>query len=442
MSVARGFGLNGKSIYMNVCKPCIVEANFVVDPSNGNGLGIRSLKSNGYIQDVFMNVNNIAGGGVYMGAARSYAILAASAVTSTGSSVLTGNLGIFPGTSITGFPPATFSGVENVANVAASAAKADAQAAYTALQAKTPTGIDSALDGQTLAAGVYKATSGTAGAFTLDAAGGALVLSGSATDIYVFQTTSTLITGTTGAGVITLGDVLPQNIYWVVGSSATLNSATASPFYGNVIAHDSITSTTTATGADTIKGSLIALNGAVTLSDATAITAQALAPAFVAAGNPNPAPGYAMIRMKNNFNKYLGGFTGFVSPLSGSTVTSVVAGQAYVIVSLGTATLAQWQAVGLPVGFVPAVGQSFIAIASQSIGGSGAVQAPAISGVNSVEVIGNPNLLLNNSNLASNAGAILLVQFLGNGVLAPPVANSVCGMSFWFDGSSVTVDGL
>src|ERR1019366_6438395 len=102
MSVARGFGLNGKSIYMNVCKPCIVGANWVVDSTNGNGLGLRSLKSNGYIENVFMNIANGPAGTPAMGAARSYAILAASAITNTGSSVLTGNLGEYPGTAVSG----------------------------------------------------------------------------------------------------------------------------------------------------------------------------------------------------------------------------------------------------------------------------------------------------------------------------------------------------
>jgi hypothetical protein len=62
--------------------------------------------------------------------------------------------------------------------------------------------------------------------------------------------------------------------------------------------------------------------------------------------NPNPANGVIMVQFKNNFNKYLGGTMGFVSPVSGSPLTATVAGTAYVIVSLGTATLAQWQAVG------------------------------------------------------------------------------------------------
>ena len=236
MSVARGFGLNGKSLYANVCKPELVWCNFVVDPANGNGLGIRSLKANGYIENVFMH------------------------------------------------------------------------------------------------------------------------------------------------------------------TSATPGSN----------------------------------NGQL---------------------NPNPAIGLAQIQFKNCFNYYLGGDVGFVSPLSGTPLTSVVKGNAYVIVSLGTTTLAQWQAVGLTPGVQPttsngiapatvSVGMAFIATATQAIGGTGAVEAASGSGIDHVEIVGDPNQTISNSNVASNSGAIVIVQFFAGGVVTAPTAQSVVGMSFWFDGSSVTVDGL
>ena len=58
---ARGFGLNGKSSYQNVAKPMTVYCNFIVDAANGNGLGTRSLKSNGYIDAVFMHTSSTPG---------------------------------------------------------------------------------------------------------------------------------------------------------------------------------------------------------------------------------------------------------------------------------------------------------------------------------------------------------------------------------------------
>lgn len=62
MSFARGYGLNGKSVFMNVAKPMECFLNFVVDSTNGNGLGIRSLKSNGYVEKVFMYSTHAASG--------------------------------------------------------------------------------------------------------------------------------------------------------------------------------------------------------------------------------------------------------------------------------------------------------------------------------------------------------------------------------------------
>jgi hypothetical protein len=436
MSVQRGFGLNGAKYFTNVVTPQEIHLNFIVDSLNGNGLGLRSLKSNGYVEAVYMNVQTGAAGTPTLGTARSYAVLGASAVTSSDGSagtILTGNLGIFPGTAITGFPPATVSGQINATNTAAANAQASAQATYTALQARTPTTIATELGGQTLAGGTYKAASGT---FTLGgSSASALVLSGSATDVYVFQTTTTLITGGTNTPLITLGNVLPSNIYWVVGSSATLNSSNGGTFSGNVIAQTSIT----VTDAGTVNGSLIALVGAVTLTAATVVNVQALAGGFVAAGNPNPAPGYVVVKFKNNFNNYLGGYSGFVSPLTGTVLTSTVKGQPYVIVSLGTTTATQWTAAGMPAGFTPAVGSAFIALATGAIGGTGAVEQAATSGISSMEVVGDPNQEISNSALAQNGGAMIILQMLTSGVLTTPKDGSVAGMLFSFDRSSVQI---
>lgn len=247
MSVARGFGLNGKSIYWNVCKPMVVSCNFTVDHTNGNGLGIRSLKSNGYIRNVFMNTSQTPG------------------------------------------------------------------------------------------------------------------------------------------------------------------------------KNDNYT-------------------------------------------NPNPLAGFALIQFKQNFNYYLGGFNGFVSPVTGSIKidngATLTVGQAYVISTLGNATAAQWALVGVPPGITPSVGVSFIAIATG--GGSGntstsRVSTPSVSAVQSAEVVGDPNASISSSNIASNGGAWVMVQFLAptiasvgttpavtNAFFSPmiptaPADNSVVGMTFIFDGSSVSI---
>jgi len=207
------------------------------------------------------------------GGASGFAILAASAVTNTGSSVLTGDLGISPGTSITGFPPGTYSGTEHIADSTAASAQTAAQASFTAKQTLGLAGttIAAALDGQTLTPGNYQFTGGAA---TLAGSGaGNLTFNGAGT--YILYTASTLTTGAGGVPTMTLsGGATAANIYWIVGSSATINSGSAGTFQGNIIAHASITDTL----GGTVNGSLIALTGAVTLSAAANVNAPAAGP--------------------------------------------------------------------------------------------------------------------------------------------------------------------
>jgi hypothetical protein len=155
--------------------------------------------------------------------------------------------------------------------------------------------------------------------------------------------------------------------------------------------------------------------------------------------NPNPAAGYILIQFKNNFNYYLGGFSGFVSPLTGSPLTSTTAHLAYVITSLGTTTLAQWQAAGLPPGLTPTLGQSFIATATGALGGTGTVEVPGNSGNTSMEVVGDPNQSIANAMIAPNGGAYLLLQVLTTATLTAPATGTVIGLTAYFDGSSVSV---
>lgn len=302
MSTPRGFGLNGKSIYGNICKPQFVFANFVVDSTNGNGLGQRSLKSNGYIDQVYMNTS------------------------------------------------AAFTGTSH---------------------------------------------------------------------------TSTLIDGiASGTSSFVVG--MP-----VQGSGIPANTTIAS-----IVSSGSIT-----------------LSAATTSSTTGSITYQGV-------GSPNPAAGFIQVKFKNNFNYYLGGFSGFVSTVSGSALkvdnSALTAGQAYTIVALGNSSLADWQSIGFPVGFVPAVGSNFIATAvgvpGEANTSTSRVEIPKASGILAFEAMGDPSKTMNNSSIASNGGAILIIQTLAptlstNAYGQPmiptaPQNGSVLGMSFWFDGSTVTVDGI
>jgi hypothetical protein len=146
--------------------------------------------------------------------------------------------------------------------------------------------------------------------------------------------------------------------------------------------------------------------------------------------NPNPIAGLIVVTLQDNYNRYLGGYSGMSVALSGSNITSgLTAGHAYVITSLGSSTAAQWQTAGVPSEITPAVGVSFIAAAT-SIAGGGAVQAiSGSSGIDHIEIVGDPNTM--NSNTAG--GMQLILACYSAGVLTAPADNTVIGLNFYMN---------
>jgi hypothetical protein len=160
-----------------------------------------------------------------------------------------------------------------------------------------------------------------------------------------------------------------------------------------------------------------------------------------ASGNPNPNSGYILLQFQDNYTRYYGGFSGFVGPLSGSPVTSSVADVPNVIVNLGTATLAQWEAVGLPLGVVPTIGVSFIATSSALIGGSAAIEVPSSTGagIDHIEVIGDPNTTIHP--FGAGHFAYITLACYKNGVLTAPANGTVISLSSYLSNSSNIVKG-
>lgn len=191
------------------------------------------------------------------------AVLAGTEVTSTGETVINGDLGLSPGTSVGGFPPAILNGTLHINDEIANQAKIELTAAYDDLAGRTATDIvtlSGNIGGLTLTPGLYKSTSSLAissGELTFDA-------KGDANAVFIIQIASTLTT-TSGRQVILSGGALAANIFWQVGSSATFG--TTSVFKGNVLAMESITFNTGAT----LDGRALAKIGSVTL-DANTIT--------------------------------------------------------------------------------------------------------------------------------------------------------------------------
>lgn len=161
-----------------------------------------------------------------------------------------------------------------------------------------------------------------------------------------------------------------------------------------------------------------------------------------AVGNPNPsATGTIVVQLQDNYNRSLSGFNAKVSPVSGTPLTSVTNHTAYTIVSLGTTTLAQWQSAGLPSGFVPAVGATFIAIKTGAIGGTGAVEvmATAGTGITDIITIGDPNATIANTNY--NTGAQIILQCMNGTTQTAPADGTVISLAFYLSNSSVIVAG-
>ena len=194
-----------------------------------------------------------------LGAAEPFAVLGGSTVTNTGPSVITGGLGLSPGSAITGFPPGVVVGTIHSADAVALQAQNDTVTAYNALASQPCTsdltGQD--LGGLTLTPGTYCFAAGAAltGTLTLNA-------QGNPGAVFIFRTGSTLVTAS-GSSVSMINGGLACNVFWQVGSSATLG--TSASMSGTIIAMTSITLTT----ATSLSGRALARNGAVTLDSNT-----------------------------------------------------------------------------------------------------------------------------------------------------------------------------
>lgn len=189
-----------------------------------------------------------------------FAILAGTTITNTGGTVITGDLGLSPGSSVTGFPPGTIIpalGNPHINDAAANQAKLDLTTAYLDLAGRAPgASVAGNIGGQTLAPGTYTSSS------TLAISSGDLTLDGggNVNAIFVFQIASSL-TVTVGRQVILTDAALAQNVYWQVGSDATIG--VDADFKGNILALSAIT---LGTGAS-LDGRAFARNGAITLDD-------------------------------------------------------------------------------------------------------------------------------------------------------------------------------
>jgi len=216
---------------------------------------------------------------VGLGTAASFSVLAGSTVTNTGPTTMFGDLGLSPGSSVTGAPHVL--GATHVDDAVAIEAKNALTTAYNNAASRPSSGsAGTDLAGQTFSPGVRTASSSlllSSGSVTLNA-------EGNPNAVFIFQIGSTLITGS-NTSVSLINGAQACNVFWQVGSSATLGTGTR--FVGTIMASASITANTAAT----IHGRLLAQTAAVTLEDNTITTSNCASSASGGGGNEGSGGG-------------------------------------------------------------------------------------------------------------------------------------------------------
>jgi hypothetical protein len=250
---------------------------------------------------------------VSLGTAANFAVLAGSTITNTGPTIIAGDLGLSPGSAVTGFPPGQVNGTIHIGDAAAESAKADLTTAYNAAAGTTTTAtVPTELGGTTLATGVYDSAAGTfsiTGTLTLDGLG-------DPDAVFIFKTASTLVTASASA-VNLINGARAANVFWQVGSSATLG--TNSTLEGTVLALTSITATT----GVAVTGRLLAINGAVTLDTNTVSTAGQLSiTAAATADLAGAAPGGTITGRLGPVTVDADGFASWTATVSATSFTT------------------------------------------------------------------------------------------------------------------------
>ncbi len=203
---------------------------------------------------------------VPLGRAEAFAVLGATTVTSAGVSTLTGDLGVSPGTAVTGFPPGILNGTMHAGDGAAALAHTDVATAYLDAAGRTPTAPAGVLDGLTLTPGVYAsgAALALAGTLTLDA-------QGDPSAVFILKAGSTLGTAA-NSHVVLAGGAQACNVFWQVGSSATLGAS--SSLAGTILAFASISMG----DGVAIDGRALTVHAAITLINDTVAASRCAGP--------------------------------------------------------------------------------------------------------------------------------------------------------------------
>ena len=274
--IAGAISYSGTTVTFNPTNPLVAGTTYTATINTGvKNLAGVPLASD-YVWDFSTN-STLIGNTVNLGSAERFGILSGVGVSNNaGFSVINNmDVGISPGvrSSITGFPPAiivngAIYASDDIAPAGTAAmltqAKLDLTNAYLFAEGASysaPITVSGDQGGKTLVAGIYKSTS------TLLVQNGDLTLSGSATDVWIFQVASAFTTvGGAGGSIKLAGGALAKNVFWQTGSSATIGDYTS--FVGNILALQSITMGSHSTA----QGRMLARNGAVVMTHTNIIT--------------------------------------------------------------------------------------------------------------------------------------------------------------------------
>lgn len=442
--MAGALGNNGGRLFSFASQPVLIDCNFVIDAANGNGLGIRSLKGQG-VENVFMHTTASPGRGPngilnpnpaagfawiqlsnnynrYLGGfsgfvspitGSSIPIDATDAALTVGNPYVITSVGVGPAGQATISPVAdvsgslagtyfmlydsygnsfciwfSVSGIGSAPNLGLPAAFGQRGLQY--VQQSILINATAAQIGAALVLTIENLQSGVVGTLSFTASG--------TTTVTVVSTMNAPLAGIPQDGnqVVAASNSQPVPIYFNLSSP---ESATAGSIWSDSQGHLYTVTTTL------VAGTLLKTSGVQ---------------------SPFPAAGVLT---------YVSGPGATVNLPYSSAVAGLATGFGFALTVFDT-NLQDWVAVGVPSGVTPAVGVSFIARATGAGASTGSVHAPGVSGISSIEVIGDPNQSIapQPSGPTANIGGWILVQMLnGSDAVTAPNAGSVYGMSFYVD---------
>lgn len=422
--MSNALGNNGGRFYSSLVKPVLNDCNFVIDATNGNGLGIRSLKGDA-VKAVYMNTTASITGTTHTntvidGIGSTSNLVVGMKLSGAGLAVGTVIVSITSATAIVVSPATTASATVAITTVAP--LNPNPAPGYAWIKLKDN----------------YARYIGGFNGFVSPTTGGTIAINGAALTVgnpYIIASV-----GHGAAGSATIAPVAD-----VAGSLASTWFSLYDNYGNKFVIWFSVSGVGAApsgVSGTLVQQSILANATAAQIGAALVLTIQNL-PSGVAGVFSFTAAGTTTVTVTS---------TQFL-PLSGPPADGLIpTGFAFALVNSNT-NLFNWQAVGVPAGVIPNIGVSFIAKATgSSVGGgsTGLVVIPGISGVSSIEVIGDPNQSIAPIPMGGspNMGAWILVQFLsatsaGVTTVIPtaPLINSVVGMTFYLEYSSVTISG-